>query len=65
MDVERLSIVRFEEELRHAARGRLPLVGNLLDAAVKKIEQNPALAQCRLLTRSEKRAQRGHSEPVH
>ena len=51
MDVERLSIVRFEEELRRAARGRLSLVGNPLDAVVKKIEKNPALAQCRLLTR--------------
>src|SRR5687767_5096891 len=51
MDVERLSIARFEEELRRAARGRLPLVGNPLDAAVKKIVENPALTQCRLLTR--------------
>jgi len=51
MDIEQLSIIRFQEELRRAAHGRAGPVGNALDAAVKKIEKNPALAQCRLLTR--------------
>lgn len=51
MNIERLSIVHFQEELRRAARGRVAPVGNPLDAAVKKIEKNPSLAQCRLLTR--------------
>ena len=51
LGIEQLSIVRFLEELRRAAHGRVALVGNPLDAAVKKIEKNPTLAQCRLLTR--------------
>ena len=48
-----LSAARFQEELRRVARffrSRLP-VGDPLDATVRKIEQNPAFAQSRLLTR--------------
>ena len=50
--VELLSISRFQEELRRAARycPRLPS-GEPLAAAVRKIQQNPAFAQSRLLTR--------------
>ena len=49
---ELLSPARFEEELRRIARyrPRLP-IGDPLDAAVKKIERNPAFTQSRLLTR--------------
>lgn len=49
---ELLSAVRFQEELRRVARflSRRP-VGNPLDATVRKIEQNPAYTQSRLLTR--------------
>ena len=50
---ELLSAARFQEELRRVARffrSRLP-VGDPLDATVRKIEQNPAFAQSRLLTR--------------
>ena len=50
---ELLSAVRFQEELRRVARffrSRLP-VGDPLDATVRKIEQNPAFTQSRLLTR--------------
>ena len=49
---ELLSPARFEEELRRVARfrPRVPFVGTL-DAAVRKIEANPAFAQSRLLTR--------------
>ena len=50
---ELLSPVRFQEELRRVARffrSRLP-VGDPLEATVRKIEQNPAFAQSRLLTR--------------
>ena len=49
---ELLSPARFEEELRRVARfrPRVPFVGPL-DAAVRKIEANPAFAQSRLLTR--------------
>ena len=50
---ELLSAVRFQEELRRVARffrSRLP-VGDPLDAMVRKIEQNPAFTQSRLLTR--------------
>jgi len=50
---ELLSAARFQEELRRVARffrSRL-LVGDPLDAIVRKIEQNPAFAQSRLLTR--------------
>lgn len=50
--VELLSIPRFLEELRRVARFRsgTPIV-DPLDAAVKKIEKNPAFTQSRLLTR--------------
>jgi hypothetical protein len=49
---ELLSAVRFQEELRLVTRYRShPLVGDPLKAAVKKIEQNPAFSQSRLLTR--------------
>jgi len=49
---EMLSPARFEEELRRIARFRPRVaVGNPLDLAVKKIEQNPAFTQSRLLTR--------------
>lgn len=49
---ELLSAVRFQEELRRVARFRSrPPVGNPLDATVRKIEQNPAYTQSRLLTR--------------
>lgn len=49
---ELLSAIRFQEELRRAARF-LPrfLVENPLLEAVKKIEQNPAFTQSRVLTR--------------
>ena len=50
---ELLSPVRFQEELRRVAsffRSRLP-VGDPLEGTVRKIEQNPAFAQSRLLTR--------------
>ena len=47
-----LSAVRFQEELRRVTRYRPPLlVGDPLDAAVRKVEQNPAFTQSRLLTR--------------
>ncbi|HET9403756.1 MAG TPA: hypothetical protein VFO57_04160 [Burkholderiales bacterium] len=49
---ELLSIPRYLEELRRVARYRPgPPIGEPLDAAVKKIEKNPAFAQSRLLTR--------------
>jgi hypothetical protein len=49
---ELLSIPRFLEELRRIARFRSGLpIGDPLDAAVKKIENNPAFTQSRLLTR--------------
>lgn len=49
---ELLSAVRFQEELRRIARFRpRALIGNPLDAAVRRIEQNPAFTQSRLLTR--------------
>jgi len=49
---ELLSALRFQEELRRVARfrPRLP-VGDPLDTAVRRIEQNPAFTQSRLLTR--------------
>jgi hypothetical protein len=50
---ELLSAAGFQEELRRVARffrSRAP-VGDPLDAAVRKIEQNPAFTQSRLLTR--------------
>ena len=50
--VELLSIARFLEELRRVARFRPgPMIGDPLDAAVRKIEKNPAFTQSRLLTR--------------
>lgn len=49
---ELLSAVRFQEELRRVTRFRVhPPVGDPLDAVVKRIEQNPAYSQSRLLTR--------------
>jgi hypothetical protein len=49
---ELLSATQFQEELRRGASfcPRLP-VGDPLAAAVRRIEQNPAFAQSRLLTR--------------
>jgi len=49
---ELLSAVQFQDELRRAARfrPRLPF-GDSLAAAVRRIEQNPAFTQSRLLTR--------------
>ena len=49
---ELLSAARFQEELRRVARfrSRLP-VGDALAAAVRRIEQDPAFTQSRLLTR--------------
>jgi hypothetical protein len=49
---ELLSAARFQEELRRVSRlcPRLP-VGDALAAAVRRIEQNPAFTQSRLLTR--------------
>ena len=50
--VELLSVPRFLEELRRVARyGRALPVGDPLAAAVRRIENSPALAQSRLLTR--------------
>jgi hypothetical protein len=50
--IELLSIASFQEELRRAARGRSgPALADPLDAAVRKIEKNPAFTQSRLLTR--------------
>jgi hypothetical protein len=49
---ELLSAVRFQEELRRVARYRAsPPIGNPLDAAVRRITQNPAFTQSRLLAR--------------
>ena len=49
---ELLSAVRFQEELRRVARYRAsPPIGDPLDAAVRKITQNPAFTQSRLLAR--------------
>ncbi|MGH8660920.1 MAG: hypothetical protein ACREUB_04060 [Burkholderiales bacterium] len=49
---ELLSFGRFLEELRHVTRFRSsPVVGDPLDAAVKRIEKNPAFSQSRILTR--------------
>jgi hypothetical protein len=50
--VELLSIPRFLEELRRVARFRSGApIGDALDAAVRRIEKNPAFTQSRLLTR--------------
>lgn len=52
MATELLSTPRFLEELRRITRYRPAVrVGDPLDAAVKRIEKNPAFAQSRLLTR--------------
>ena len=49
---ERLSGAQFQDALRQVVRFReQPLVGDPLVSAVKLIEQNPAFAQSRLLTR--------------
>ena len=49
---EFLSPARFEEEVRRVARFRPRVaLGDALGAAVRKIEQNPAFTQSRLLTR--------------
>jgi hypothetical protein len=49
---EVLSGVQFQEALRHVTRFRLySPVGDPLNAAVKRIEQNPAYLQSRLLVR--------------
>jgi hypothetical protein len=49
---EMLSIARFLDELRHVTRFRSgPLIGDPLDAAVRRIENNPAFSQSRILTR--------------
>lgn len=49
---ELLSAARFQEELRRVARFRPGiLVGDPLAAAVRKITQNPAFTQSRLLAR--------------
>lgn len=50
--VELLSAIQFQEELRRVARFRPRLEGaGALAAAVKKIEENPAYSQSRLLAR--------------
>ena len=50
--VELLSIPRFLEEVRRVARFRSGApIGDPLDAAVRRIEKNPAFTQSRLLTR--------------
>jgi hypothetical protein len=49
---ELLSIARFMDELRHVTRFRaFPRIGDPLDAAVRRIENNPAFSQSRILTR--------------
>ena len=50
--MERLSIIQFADELRRALRfcPRAPAI-DALGAIVRKIEQNPAFTQSRLLTR--------------
>lgn len=49
---ELLSIPRFLDELRHVTRFRSsPQIGDPLDAAVRRIENNPAFSQSRILTR--------------
>lgn len=50
--VDLLSVPRFLEELRSVARyGRALPVGDPLASVVRRIENSPALAQSRLLTR--------------
>jgi len=49
---EMLSVARFLDELRHVTRFRTsPQIGDPLDAAARKIENNPAFSQSRILTR--------------
>jgi hypothetical protein len=49
---ELLSVARFLDELRHVTRFRAsPMVGDPLDAAARRIENNPAFSQSRILTR--------------
>ena len=49
---ELLSVSRFLDELRHVTRFRSsPQIGDPLDAAVRRIENNPAFSQSRILTR--------------
>lgn len=49
---ELLSAVGFQEELRRVVRYRTsPPIGDPLDAAVRRITQNPAFTQSRLLAR--------------
>lgn len=49
---EILTGIPFQTALRHATRFHVHSpIGDPLDAAVRKIEQNPAFSQCRLLTR--------------
>lgn len=49
---ELMSAVQFQEALRHVIRFRQQLpIADPLAEAVKRIEQNPAFAQSRLLTR--------------
>jgi hypothetical protein len=49
---ELLSVGRFLDELRHVTRFRSSSpIGDPLDAAVRRIENNPAFSQSRILTR--------------
>jgi len=49
---ELLSVGRFLDELRNVTRFRTSsLIGDPLDAAVRRIENNPAFSQSRILTR--------------
>ncbi|HSC96011.1 MAG TPA: hypothetical protein VLC73_13670 [Burkholderiales bacterium] len=49
---ELLSVGRFLDALRHVTRFRsIPLIGDPLDAAVRRIENNPAFSQSRVLAR--------------
>ena len=49
---ELLSIPRFLDELRHVTRFRSSApIGDPLNAAVRRIENNPAFSQSRILTR--------------
>jgi hypothetical protein len=49
---ELLTAVQFQEELRRVVRYRAsPPIGDPLDAAVRRITQNPAFTQSRLLAR--------------
>lgn len=49
---ELLSVGRFLDALRHVTRFRSsPLIGDPLDAAVRRIENNPAFSQSRILAR--------------